>query len=124
MGPLPPYAFPISINVVAIYPNDPWEEGLVAAGAAGERRSDKSARTDFLIRLMTVVLGSDIFEFRDKLYLQREGTAIGTRAAPTFANLFMGWWENKMQQEWTGTALQFYRRFTDELFFLCLGSRE
>ena len=29
-----------------------------------------------------------------------------------------------MQQEWTGTAIQFYRRFTDELFFLCLGSRE
>ena len=61
MGPLPPYAFPISMNVVAIYPNDPWEEGLVAAGAAGERRSDKSVRTDFLTRLMTVVLGSDIF---------------------------------------------------------------
>ena len=66
---------------------------------------------------MTVVLGSNIFEFRDKLYLQREGTAIGTRAAPTFANLFMGWGEDKMQQEWTGTALEFYRRFIDDLFF-------
>ncbi len=97
---------------------------MVALQAAGERRLDKSVRTDFLIRLMTVVLGSNIFEFRDKLYLQREGTAIGTRAAPTFANLFMGWWENKMQQEWTGTALEFYRRFINDLFFLWLGSRE
>ena len=64
-------------------------EGLVPLQAAGERRSDKSVRTDFLTRLMTVVLGSNIFEFRD-MYLQREGTAIGTRAAPTFASLFMG----------------------------------
>ena len=124
LGPLPPHAIPVSMDVVALYPNVPWEEGLVALQAAGERRSDKSVRTDFLVRLMTVVLGSNIFEFRDKLYLQREGTAIGTRAAPTFANLFMGWWENKMQQEWTGTALEFYRRFIDDLFFLWLGSRE
>ena len=105
------------MDVVALYPNVPWEEGLVALQAVGERRSDKSVRTDFLIRLMTVVLGSNIFEFRDKLYLQREGTAIGTRADPTFANLFMGWWENKMQLEWACTPLEFYRRFIDDLFF-------
>ena len=29
-----------------------------------------------------------------------------------------------MQQEWTGTALELYRRFIDDLFFLWLGSRE
>ena len=70
------------MDVVAMYPNVPWEEGLVAAGAAGERRSDKSVRTDFLTRLMTVVLGSDIFEFRDKPYLQREGTASEQQLEP------------------------------------------
>ena len=60
------------MDVVALYPNVPWEEGLVALQAAGERRSDKSLMTDFLTRLMTVVLDSNIFEFRDKLYRGRE----------------------------------------------------
>ena len=29
LGPLPPHAIPVSMDVVALYPNVPWEEGLV-----------------------------------------------------------------------------------------------
>ena len=29
LGPLPPHAIPVSMDVVALYPNVPWEKGLV-----------------------------------------------------------------------------------------------
>ena len=71
---------------------------------------------------MVLVLGANIFEFDGQLYKQKDGTAIGTRAAPTFANLFMGEWEKALQDGWTGTKLDFYLRFIDDLFFLWWGT--
>ena len=124
LGNLPPHAIPVSMDVVALYPNVPWKEGLEAMELAGERREDKSVPTQFLARLMLIVLATNIFEFDGKLYLQKYGTAIGTRAAPTFANLFMGWWENLLQEGWSGIKLEFFKRFIDDLFFIWLGTRE
>ena len=42
LGPLPPESVPVSIDVVALYPNVPWKEGLQALGAAAEDREDKT----------------------------------------------------------------------------------
>ena len=85
LGPLPPESVPVSIDVVALYPNVAWKEGLQALGAAAEDREDKTVPTDFLLRLMLLVLATNTFEFNSNLYLQKYGTAIGTRSAPTFA---------------------------------------
>ena len=121
---LPANAIPVSMDVVALYPNVPWNEGLKALEQAANKRSDQTIPTEFLSRLMVTVLGTNIFEFDSHLYLQKYGTAIGTRAAPTFANLFMGWWEEELQKRWTGTELCFYRRFIDDLFFIWTGDQQ
>ena len=39
--------------------------------------------------MLSKVLKTNIFEFNRELYLQKMGTAMGTRAAPTYANIFM-----------------------------------
>ena len=79
--------------------------------------------TNFIFKLMILVLGANFYEFDGELYKQKDGTAIGTRAAPTFANLFMGEWEKTLLEGWTGTKVDFYRRFIDYLFFLWWGTR-
>ena len=89
-GPLPPNAIPVVMDVTALYPNVPHEEGLTYLERALDRRTDKSVPTDFLIRLMRLVLTKNTFEWDRKLFIQKDGTAIGTRAAPTYAGLFMG----------------------------------
>ena len=86
---------------------------------AGERRKNKQVPTDFLYRLMMLVLTLIIFEFNVELWLQKHETAIGTSAAP--ANLFMGAWEDRLLSEWQGTPPQFYRRFIDDLFMIWVG---
>ena len=47
--------------------------------------------------LISMVLENNIFEFNEKYYLQTQGTAMGTKMAPAYANLFMGKIEIKLQ---------------------------
>ena len=47
--------------------------------------------TDFhtVAVLAELVLKNNIFKFNPKYYIQKEGTAMGTRMAPAYANIFM-----------------------------------
>ena len=54
-GRLPPNAFPVSMDIVALYPSIPWKEGIEALEKASERREDRSVPTDYLMRLMLLV---------------------------------------------------------------------
>ena len=75
---------------VHIYNNNiPNDEGLAEFRKALDSRKDKSISTDFLVELLELVLTLNISEFDKKLFLQLIGTAMGTDAAPTYANIFM-----------------------------------
>ncbi len=52
-----------------------------------------SAIGDILAELTTKVLESNIFRFNDEYYIQRHGTAMGSRMAPNFAAIFMHMFE-------------------------------
>ena len=57
------------------------------------------------------------FQFDDENYLQVGGTAMGTRVAPSLANIFMGDFEqNRIANRRLKPA--FLCRFIDDLFFL------
>ncbi|CAJ0931890.1 unnamed protein product [Ranitomeya imitator] len=54
------------------------------------------------------------------------GTAMGARCAPSFANLFMGWWEETSvypSRAFRENVLYWFR-FIDDIFFIWAGSRE
>merc|ERR1712240_881104 len=57
-------------------------------------------------------------------WLQVYGTAMGTRVAPTFARIFMGWLETGMLAAWAGAAVHLWRRFIDDIFFVWKGLEE
>ena len=95
-GPLPPGCIPVTMDVSALYPSVPQDEGLASLNKALEKRVDKSVSTDYLVRMMKIVLTMNTFEWDRNLYRQVSGTAIGTRAAPTFCGLFMGDLEEKL----------------------------
>ena len=52
-------------------------------------------------KLMELILRQHYCEFNRKLYIQTDVTAIGTRFAPFFANLFMGRFESKHIENYT-----------------------
>ena len=92
---------------------------------AMNEREDQRVPTYFLVKLLKLVLSSNIFIFDSELFQQLFGVAMGSRVAPTFACLFMGWLEVRMLRDWQGTGgVQPYmwRRYIDDIKFPWRGS--
>jgi hypothetical protein len=90
---IPENAVPVTIDVVGLYSNIPQEEAIEQMKEALDTREDdlkKAVPTSFLIELLTLVLTLNIFTFDSQLFIQLWGVAMGTRSAPTIANIFMG----------------------------------
>ena len=69
------------------------------------------------LELAKLILENNFFEFDNKIYRQKLGTAIGTRFAPSFANMFMSKLEQKMLQEYH-LNLWIWLRFLDDVLEL------
>ena len=78
-----------TVDVVGLYPSIPNEDGMSAAKMLLEQRKDKNVSTDSLLEIINLVLTNNVFEFNNKVYRQKQGTAMGTKMAPPYAILFM-----------------------------------
>ena len=70
-------------------------------------------------------MASNIFKFDEELWIQLIGTSMGTRVAPTYANIFMGKLENILLSKCPGNLKNFlhtWRRFIDDIFIIWTGS--
>ena len=124
---LPANCKPIALDLKSMYSNIPTEEGLEAFRKELEKRDDKTIPTDFLIKLLRLVLESNVFEFNTEFWIQLLGTAMGTRAAPTYANIFMNWLETEMLEncpDHLKTLIFDWKRFIDDILLLFLGTYE
>ena len=119
LGSLPEGSLLVTLDVASLYTNIPNNECLEAARLALYRgrglRCNPS--NDSLIALLRMVLTMNNFDFAGRHYLQVGGTAMGTKVAPSFANTFMGWFENiyvytyhKQPHIWV--------RFIDDIFVI------
>ena len=52
--------------------------------------------TDTLVELADIVLKNNYFQFLDKIFKQKRGTAIGTKFAPPYSILFMADLEKRL----------------------------
>ena len=118
---------------VHIYNNNiPNDEGLAEFRKALDSRKDKSISTDFLVELLELVLTLNISEFDKKLFLQLIGTAMGTDAAPTYANIFMAavdkWLEGcaqfKDRDDFIKNFIIFLKRFIDDYLIFWTGTED
>ena len=76
--------------------------------------------TGFIIRLLELLLNNNIFEFNSELFLQLIGTAMGTRPAPSYANIFMAKKIDPVIKDLANRIdndpLCFFKRFLDDIF--------
>ena len=74
-----------------MYTNIPHRESLQAVKnlLTRERPSSYKPSNTYILKLLELVLTLNNFQFNYKNYLQVNGTAMGTRVAPTYANIFM-----------------------------------
>ena len=78
------------LDVKALYPSVPREEAKIAVEEALEQRERKRIPTKDVLQMMDTVLNSNIFTFNDKAYVQKIGTAIGSKLGMTYACTYMG----------------------------------
>ena len=86
------------LKITSLYTNVPYEQGLNACREALNTRRGCDPPTEDIISLMKLVLKRNNFAFNDIHYLQKHRTAMGTRMAPSYANLFMDQLEKALLQ--------------------------
>lgn len=117
--PLPQDCLLATIDVKSLYTNIPNKEGIKSALQhlydLNEKRDDITLPQQTFEEILTTILQQNFFEFDGEVYQQIRGTAMGTRMAPAFANLFMADLEEKILDEAEIKPLV-WRRFIDDIF--------
>ena len=88
---VPRNAFLVSMDVTSLYTNIPQEEGITIVCNAYENFHAQKPpfATNFRREMLSPILKENPFQYNWKNYLQADGTAMGTKMAVTFANIFM-----------------------------------
>ena len=86
-----------TLDITCLYTNIPHNEGIqsIKEILAIHRPPNDLTHNIYIIELLEVVLTNNHFEFSGTFYHQVSGTAIGTKLAPSYANLFMRKFEEK-----------------------------
>ena len=87
---------------------------------------DSRFNRDFIIESLEIILKRNVFYFNGKYYLQRKGTSMGTKVAPTFATLILGFLEETMYKrsgekhghEYSTLLRKDWKRFLDDCFII------
>ena len=70
-----------------------------------------------ILKFINLLLTCNNLTFQGNHFVQQTGTAMGTKMAATYANLFMGHLEEQLLDQTTLKPL-FWFRFIDDIFFL------
>ena len=113
MNPLPSGTILVSMDVTSLYTNIPHNDGIEACREAWDQRAVKEPPTECLVQLLTLVLKHNNFTFNGEHFLQINGTAMGTKMAPSYANIFMGKLEKHIIQSAPHKPLSWFRFIDD-----------
>ena len=78
-----------SIDVTSLYTSIPHNNGIKCIKKVLSQCVNSTSKNSSLIILLEFVLKSNNFMFNQDIYLQINGTAMGTCVASMYANLFM-----------------------------------
>ena len=119
LGELPANTLLVTLDVSSLYTNIPNDIGIEACQEQLNlyRTGATNPRNDSIIELLTMVLTKNNFDFNNQHYLQVGGTAMGTRLAPSYANIFMDHFERNYVYTYETQPL-LWKRYIDDIFIL------
>ena len=111
--------FLVSMDVTSLYTNIPQNEGIDTVCKAYENfyKESPPIPTHYLREMLRLILKENSFQFCGKHYLQIHGTAMGTKMAVSFANIFMA----KIETEILSKSVfkpTVWKRYIDDIFSL------
>ena len=116
---LPKNTILASMDVTSLYTNITLEEGITTVCKAYEDfyKNRLPIPTKFLRRMLCLILKENSFQFNRRHYLQTHGTAMGTKMAVAFANIFMAKIEKRIISKSIIKPLV-WKRYIDDVFCL------
>ena len=125
----------VSFDVTSLYTIIPHDLGIQAVTFWLEKYIAEIPTRfppDFILSGLKLVLENNHFHFNNNFYLQVKGTAMGTKVAPTYATLVMGYLEeilySKLPSEFdvnfTNYIKDNWRRYLDDCFIFWTKSEE
>ena len=93
-------------------------DGLTALKEAFST-ADVNEDTNVLLQLCEFILTHNVFQFNNINYIQKQGTAMGTKMAPSYAILYMDHFER--EHIVNNVHIRHYKRFIDDIFFYIPG---
>lgn len=107
----------VTADVEALYTNMPTAEVLSSLRDFLRTQNVKDA--SLLVRIAEVILRNNLFRFGRRTYLQLQGTAMGTPAAVSLANLFMSLcYDHRLINRLGDETVLLYRRLIDDIFMI------
>ncbi|XP_070548794.1 uncharacterized protein [Ptychodera flava] len=104
------------MDVVSLYTNIPHQYGITAVKEALREHNISTPNPDLIAEMLEFILTKNFFQFNNEFFLQLQGTAVGTKVAPAYANIDSSKLEKdiltstpKKQQKW--------KRFIDDIHF-------
>ncbi|XP_072429795.1 uncharacterized protein [Chiloscyllium punctatum] len=119
--PVEPGTFLVTMDVSALYTSIPHNDGIAATASELNMNNCQSPNT--ILQLIRFILDHNVFTFDNQFFIQAYGTAMGTKFAPQYANIFM----HRFEQDFFSTQdLQpiLYTRYIDDIFFLWTHDEE
>ena len=120
---LPPGTILATWDVKSLYTNIPTEGGLEGCKYFLTTNGRSINVINIVLKFIGLILNCNIFRFGNAHYLQKCGTAMGTKMAPSYANLFMGYVEKDLLERCEKKPLVWYR-YIDDIFFIWTHGRE
>ena len=113
------------MDVTSLYTNIPQEEGINTVCIAYEAfyKNDTPIPTNSLRGLLRLILQENSFQFNGRNYLRSHGTAMGTKVAVAFANIFMSAVETEIINKSKIKPLE-WKRYIDDVFSLWDTNKE
>ena len=104
----------VSMDVTSLYTNIPQEEGITTVCRAYDafHNNNLPIPTKHLRELLDLILKENSFQFNGENYLQANGTAMGTKMAVAFANIFMAEFETKLIRQSRIKPIEWKRSMT------------
>ena len=108
-----------TLDITSLYTNILHNEGIqsIKEFLAIYRHTNDLPHNSYIIELLEVVLTNNYFDFNGKHYHQIAGTAMGTKLAPSYANLFMTKFEKSHVYTYQLQPTQ-WKRFIDDIFMI------
>lgn len=111
----PSQSFLFTIDVESLYTNINTELGLQAVKKSLEQNPHPLRPDNAILQLLEINLLRNDFEFDSQFFLQIQGTAMGKKFAPAYANIYMAEWERTLFSKCSHLPLMYFR-YLDDVF--------